>query len=300
MDLSSEIENKKKSLIKSLIEKYRKRRNERNIQLHKISEKDNLMKIITGEFTYIPNYDSDTIINQCEIIGNMLICKNDEIFLNKYHCDKNKTNCNKKWNYHDNCCCVSEILLTTCFIRRLVQKNNLGLPREIWELICNFIENNIQFYIPNYFNFGNNIEIYLNKEKCFKLKEIFMKNEEYSSNCKIDPINVLKFINLGDIIIYGCNRLGFFFSIILDIDVKNKLITLIDDTNMNERSLRIENSKKKIYRKISSYRYYLPPYNIIIDLSEATITKIMNLHDFVICYGDTDIITYVWKTNLNL
>ena len=281
------IDNKKRSSIKSLIEKYRKYQNERNIELHKISKKNNLMDII------IKGSTDDSFIDQCKNIDYMLKNKNWPSYLCKFNCNKGGLLCNKKWNYHDNNCQVSKILLTTCFIRHLICKNNLSLPNEIWEIICDYIESDIKIYIPGYFNCEDKIKICLKQEKCFNLRKIHIKKND----CKIDPINILKYINIGDIIIRGCSSYnGCYFSIILDIDVKNKLITLINDSNMEIHYIDIQGSKKCHYQKIGGYDDDDALHKIIIDLSNET-TKIVNFYDFLSPNFDIKMI-YVWNTNL--
>lgn len=174
-------------------------------------------------------------------ISEMLKNKHNKNYLNKFNCKgKKNTYCCVNWDRHTVLCSVSKILLKTFLIRHLISKNNLGLPNEIWEMICNFVENDVKFYVPVFIEFNNDINMHFgNRERCINLGEILKNDYDLVMN----SIKFLKYVNLGDIIVKGRNRHSYCLSIIVNIDVKFGLITVINENNMCNHYFTFRKSK---------------------------------------------------------
>ena len=260
------------SLITSLVNKYQTTLKERNLELHKISKETGLKEIVPN---YVCDDDSDW-----KNIDYILKNKHDKKFLEQFNCKK--SGCyHKEWKCHDITCSVSKILLKTNLVRNLICMNNLGLPNEIWEIICDFIENEIKFFIPAFIEFDNDIEIFLQKAYCFNLSEKFIEGYE----CVKNPKGILEYINVGDIAIAGCCRSDCFFSIIVDIDIEHGLVTTIEKLDQNDRYLRFGKSG------IIENTLYL---------KGRTQTRTFDFHDFLFSSTvKSDIEVHISKTYLN-
>lgn len=255
--------NSQKSLIDSLVEQYQTALKKRNLKLCKITNKTNLNE-------------------QTKQIVNLSMNKNNKNYLDEFNCEKNrekKSLCYKEWNCHAILCSVSKILLKTLLIRHLICKNNLGLPCEIWEIICDFIENEINFFIPAYIKFDNDINIHLDNNKIFNLRNKFV--DHY--NCIRNWISIknLKFVNTGDIIIrkhYKNYSKYYFLSVIVNIYVEYGLITVIED---NERY-----NHHVFFRNMLNHKLYL---------TKSMIIKIFNFHEFLFFDENRRNKVYIYK-----
>ena len=255
-------------LIGLLVERYQRALEDRNIEADKIKNKNSLYDI---------DMDMDgELFNDFEGINGLLNNKYDKNYLEYFNCDGEKiTYCHEKWNCHTIPCAVSRILLKTLLIKHLICKNNLGLPNEIWEIICDLIEDDIKYYVPAFIDFDYDIDVYLNKEKCINLKDKFINGHNLIRN----PIKILKYINVGDIIIDGYLNWSCYFSIIVNIDVNHGLITVINDNFDNNHCL-------------CNGEY-------VLDLKGPRYAKIFYFYDFLFMSSiQTDTQVFIYKTHL--
>lgn len=268
---------KNKILIISIIKKYKSIIQENFINFDKFGkDRIDLTKFITdGQKINIFEIYKDII--------NLLRNKHDKEYLvNFLH--KKDNNCD--WNYHTNAYYIAEILLVSYEGRLIMGQNNLGLPNEIWGIIYDYIENDINFLIPRSINPNCTIEIFLNNTKCFFLTKIFTKK----GKCIIDPDQITNFINVGDIIIYYVYShtdnhvisLMTRFSIIVDIDKKTKLITLISDSNTVLQKISWRHRREKYYRNVTYTKNRL----LKLHFNKPNISEIFNYHDLIFTNGE--------------
>lgn len=51
------------------------------------------------------------------------------------------------WGYHSTEYIIAKIYLSIIITKLCIKRNNFGLPRELWDIICSFINNEIYFYL---------------------------------------------------------------------------------------------------------------------------------------------------------
>lgn len=235
--------------------------------------KSNLMDFITREVSDgLVIYGKIDFTNWCQKTEQLLKNKYDINYLNQVCHEEMKIN-NNKWNYFSNHYHISEILQKTLLIRTFICENNFGLPVELWDIICNYIERDIYFYVPKCVVFNTKILLHLNTFLCFDLCTIFKNN---NGDCHIDPVNILKYINVNDFIARGSKLKGYDFSVIIDIDIQHKLITIL--TYSCSRHYPTIN-REELYKRNNTW------IEVEFNFKNDSITKLLNFYDFLFMYG---------------
>lgn len=198
------------------------------------------------------------------------------------------TECYNEWKYYSHLYYISEILQKTRLVRSLICKNDFGLPRELWEMIlCDYIERDICLFLPIFIKNCDQIVLKLHNTLCFNIKKYFVKNYE----CIVDPINIMKFINIGDIVIADCYK-ECFFSVVVDVNVEYKIITLIESFNTNFFLNVFDISDNFV--KIDCIK------NVVLEFEIFSFTRILNFHEFLFMIANKfNYKTYVLSSKFN-
>jgi hypothetical protein len=140
---------------------------------------------------------------------------------------------------------VAKLLLSLTIIKLCINRDRLTLPLEVWGKICDHIENDIEYFMPKYVKIDKpfTLELY-NNNKSFFLND-FVK--------KTDPVELLKYIKVGDFLLRKNSDTKFGMSceflIVIDINKEYNIIKFIVESSSH--SMHIENLEKN-YKKITS------------------------------------------------
>lgn len=178
-----------------------------------------------------------------------------------------------KWNYSSNESIIAKIYLSRIMTKLCIKRNNFNLPRELWDIICTFISNEIYFYLERVITITKELNLNENSvdTRVFNIKKYFKIHE---SDCLVDPKEILNFIDNGSLITHQNFRgvimsHSYTFLIVINVDRKRKIIEFFENDGFFG-PWNIEEDVLKYFGKIN------------ISFYEKTFICILNFHEFVL------------------
>lgn len=165
---------------------------------------------------------------------------------------------------------IAKIYLSCIVTKLCIKKNNFNIPKELWEIICGFIVDEIKFYEGRMIKDYASMRFGKNNYDCpvIDLKKYFMQGTQF---WKVNPEKILNFIDRGSVIIkyyfddgYDCY---YDFLIVINIDIERKIIEFMEDFE-GRHSLQINENNVEDLSEMDLYFF-------------SSITKVLNYHEFI-------------------
>jgi hypothetical protein len=168
---------------------------------------------------------------------------------------------------------VAKLLLNLTIINLCFRRNTIGLLSELWNKICGYIENDIQYFIPTHIKIDHIELTFANKNKSFSLTEFFKTNLR-----TMDPIELLKHINVGDFLLQQFYGDMYTFFIVYDINKEYHIIKLIEEKFYRYGFIIVD--LEQYYKQITYS--YTRTFDLVFFEQEI---QILNFNDFILKYA---------------
>lgn len=142
------------------------------------------------------------------------------------------------------------------------RRDNLTLPIEMWNIICEYIRKDIKYFCPKECIMPDDLVIRIdhNIDTGFNLTKYFINKYDVVPR---DINEIEKYIKIGLVYCQGCRGFGYLFYIIVDINFEYKVISFIEEYDDNGHNflsndiITVIDFQKRNYIRMITYNNFI-------------------------------------------